>query len=120
PLASRVEDDGPEAAQRRQPLPDGLAREDIMVDVGSGACSCCGGALHPIGESVSEMLDFVPARLRVLRIRRPKYGCRACGAIHQAPAPERPITKGLARPALLAHVLVSKYCDHTPLYRQSQ
>jgi transposase len=66
------------------------------------------------------MLDFVSARLRVLRIRRPKYGCRACGTIHQAPAPERPITKGLASPALLAHVLVSKYCDHTPLYRQSQ
>jgi transposase len=66
------------------------------------------------------MLDFVPARVRVLRIRRPKYGCRACGTIHQAPAPERPIAKGLASPALLAHVLVSKYCDHTPLYRQSQ
>jgi hypothetical protein len=62
----------------------------------------------------------VPARLRVLRIRRPKYGCRTCGAIHQAPAPERPITKGLASPGLLAHVLVSKYCDHLPLYRQSQ
>lgn len=66
------------------------------------------------------MLDFVPARLRVPRIRRPKYGCRACGTIHQAPAPDRPIAKGLASPALLAHVLVSKYCDHTPLYRQSQ
>jgi transposase len=66
------------------------------------------------------MLDFVPASLRVLRIRRPKYGCRACGTIHQAPAPERPIAKGLASPALLAHVLVSKYCDHTPLYRQTQ
>ena len=69
---------------------------------------CCGGALHAIGESVSEMLDFVPARLRVLRIRRPKYGCRACGTIHQAAAPERPIAKGMASPGLLAHVLVSK------------
>ena len=66
------------------------------------------------------MLDHVPARLRVIRIRRPRYGCRACGTIHQAPAPERPIAKGLATPALLAHVLVSKYCDHLPLYRQSQ
>jgi transposase len=56
----------------------------------------------------------------LLRIRRPKYGCRACGTIHQAPAPERPIAQGLASPALLAHVLVSKYCDHTPLYRQTQ
>ena len=66
------------------------------------------------------MLDWVPARLRVIRIRRPKYGCRGCGSIHQAPAPERPIAKGLASPGLMAHVLVSKYCDHLPLYRQSQ
>jgi hypothetical protein len=66
------------------------------------------------------MLDHVPARLRVIRICRPRYGCRTCGTIHQAPAPERPIAKGLASPGLLAHVLVAKYCDHLPLYRQSQ
>ncbi len=66
------------------------------------------------------MLDHVPARLRVIRVCRPRYGCRACGTIHQAPAPERPIAKGLATPGLLAHVLVAKYCDHLPLYRQSQ
>jgi transposase len=70
--------------------------------------------------AVSEVLDYVPARLRVIRICRPRYGCRACGTIHQVPAPERPIAKGLATPGLLAHVLVSKYCDHLPLYRQSQ
>ena len=81
---------------------------------------CCGSALHLIGETTSEMLDHVPARLRIIRICRPRYGCRSCGTIHQAPAPERPIAKGLATPALLAHVLVSKYCDHLPLYRQSQ
>ena len=73
-----------------------------------------------IGESVSEMLDWVPAQLRVLRITRPKYACRTCDTVAQAPAPERPIAGGLATPALLAQVLVSKYCDHTPLYRQSQ
>jgi transposase len=106
---------------RRQALPDHLSREDITFDVDEGRlCPCCGGALHMIGETVSEMLDFVPARLRVLRIRRPKYGCRACGTIHQAAAPERPIARGMASPGLLAHVLVSKYCDHTPLYRQTQ
>jgi transposase len=66
------------------------------------------------------MLDHMPAQLRVIRIRRLRYGCRACGTIHQSPAPERPIAKGLASPALLAHVLVAKYCDHLPLYRQSQ
>ena len=109
----RVSDDRPS-------LPDHLPREDVTLDIDAGACPCCGGAIHEIGETVSEMLDYVPARLRVLRIRRPKYGCRACGTIHQAPAPERPIAKGLASPGLLAHVLVSKYCDHVPLYRQSQ
>ena len=107
-------------ASHRQGLPEHLPREDVAIDIDERVCPCCGGALHVIGETVSEMLDFVPAQLRVLRIRRPKYGCRACGTIHQAPSPERPIAKGMASPGLLAHVLVSKYCDHTPLYRQSK
>ena len=105
---------------RRKPLPDHLPREEVRIDVGAAACACCGGALHPIGESVSEVLDWIPAQFRVIRICRPKYGCRSCGTVSQAPAPERPIAGGLATPALLAQVLVSKYCDHTPLYRQSQ
>jgi len=105
---------------RRKPLPAHLPREEVRIDVGTAACACCGGALHPIGESVSEVLDWVPAQFRVIRICRPKYGCRNCGTVRQAPAPERPIAGGLATPALLAQVLVSKYCDHTPLYRQSQ
>jgi transposase len=110
----------PKGQDERPSLPAHLPREDRRLDVDHQACPCCGGALHLIGETVSEMLDHVPARLRVIRICRPRYGCRACGTIHQAPAPERPIAKGLATPALLAHVLVSKYCDHLPLYRQSQ
>jgi len=105
---------------RRQPLPEHLVREERRVDIDTAACTCCGGALHPIGETVSELLDWVPAQVRVLRIRRPKYGCRACERIHQAPAPPRAIAGGLATPALLAQVLVAKYCDHTPLYRQAQ
>jgi hypothetical protein len=56
-----------------------LAREDVQLDIEHRSCPCCGGPLHPIGETVSEMLDHVPARLRVIRIRRPRYGCRACG-----------------------------------------
>jgi transposase len=104
----------------RPSLPSHLSREDRRLDLEHQACSCCGGELHLIGETVSEMLDHVPARLRVIRICRPRYGCRACGTIHQAAAPERAIAKGLATPGLLAHVLVSKYCDHLPLYRQSQ
>ncbi|MEI6204922.1 MAG: IS66 family transposase zinc-finger binding domain-containing protein, partial [Enhydrobacter sp.] len=113
PSASRDRSDRPS-------LPEHLEREEVNLDLEVKACPCCGGALHDAGETVSEMLDWVPARLRVIRIRRPKYGCRSCGKIHQASAPERPIAKGLAAPGLLAHVLVSKYCDHLPLYRQSQ
>jgi transposase len=113
---------GPAGQDRsdRSSLPDHLEREELNLDLEVTACPCCGGVLHVAGETVSEMLDWVPARLRVVRIRRPKYGCRACGRIHQAAAPERPIAKGLATPGLLAQVLVSKYCDHLPLYRQSQ
>jgi len=76
--------------------------------------------LHVIGESVSEMLDWVPVQLRVIRTTRPKYACRTCETEVQAPAPERPIAGGLATLALLAQVLISKYCDHTPLYRQAK
>jgi hypothetical protein len=77
----------------RPSLPAHLPREDMRLDIEHQACPCCGSQLHVIGETISEMLDHVPARLRVIRIRRPRYGCRACGTIHQAPAPERPIAK---------------------------
>ena len=112
--------DNPDAPRRRKPLPDHLPREDVRLDIDDMTCACCGGALHVIGESVSETLDWVPAQLRVIRTTRPKYACRSCETVVQAPAPERVIAGGLATPALLAQVLVSKYCDHTPLYRQSQ
>ena len=105
---------------RRKVLPEHLEREERLLDIETSSCSGCGGKLHAIGESISEMLDWVPARLRVLRIRRPKYACRSCSTVAQAPAPERVIAGGLATPALIAQVLVSKYCDHNPLYRQSQ
>ncbi|MEN8377119.1 MAG: IS66 family transposase, partial [Gemmatimonadota bacterium] len=120
PPPASDEDSESRTASRRSTLPDHLPRDDVRLDVESHDCPGCGGRLHPIGEATSEMLDCVPAQLRVVRIRRPKYGCRACGTIHQAPAPERPIAKGLATPGLIAQVLVSKYCDHTPLYRQAQ
>ena len=102
-------------------LPAHLPRLEVLVDVEDKSCPCCGGALHAIGEDASEMLDLVPAQLRVKVIRRPRYACRACEeAIVQAPAPERPITGGMASEALLAHVLVAKYADFLPLYRQAQ
>jgi transposase len=102
-------------------LPVHLPRDEMVIDVESRECPCCGGALHLIGETRTEMLDRVPAQLRVKVIRRPRYGCRACGeAVVQAPAPERPIDGGMATEALLAQVLVAKFCDSLPLYRQSE
>src|SRR4051794_14901128 len=104
----------PRAARRRNlgALPAHLPRVEVLVDIEDKSCPCCGGMLHAIGESREEMLDIVPAQLRVKVIRRPRYGCRACEeAVVQAPAPERPITGGMATEALLAHVLVAKYAD---------
>jgi hypothetical protein len=93
-------------------LPVHLSRIEVLVDVEDKSCPCCGSSLHAIGESREEMLDIVPAQLRVKVIRRPRYACRACEeAVVQAPAPERPISGGMATEALLAHVLVAKYAD---------
>jgi transposase len=101
---------------KRKPLPEHLPREDIVLAIGGDICSCSGGRLHAIGESVSEMLDGVPAQLHVVRITRPKYACRSYNTVAQVTAPERLIAGGLATPALLVQVLVSKYRDHTPLF----
>ena len=102
-------------------LPAHLERIEQVVDIDSKACACCGGALHVIGEDVAERLDVVPTTFRVLVTRRPRYGCRACEAAPvQAPAPPRIVESGLPTEALIAHVLVSKYADHLPLYRQAQ
>jgi transposase len=84
------------------------------------ACPDCGGKLRPLGEDVSEMLEYVPASFKVIRTVRPKLSCGCCSRIVQEPAPHRPIDKGLAGPGLLAHVLVAKYAVHLPLYRQSE
>jgi transposase len=105
----------------RSSLPAHLERVEQVVDVESKACPCCGGTLHQIGEDVSERLDVVPATFRVLVTRRPRYGCRSCeNAVVQAPAPARIVEGGIPTEALIAQVLVSKYADHLPLYRQAQ
>ena len=105
----------------RGALPEHLPRVETIVDVESKTCPCCRGELHRIGEDVSERLDVVPAQFRVLVVRRPKYACRACeDGVIQAPAPARLIEGGLPTEATVAHVLVSKYADHLPLYRQAQ
>jgi transposase len=111
----------PPPKRNRGALPPHLPRIEVIVDIEDKTCPCCGGGLHVIGEDRAEMLDYIPARFQVRVIRRPRYGCRGCEeAVVQAPAPERPIDGGMATEALLAHVLVNKYSDHPPLYRQSQ
>ena len=112
-----------EAAQQQRParrvLPQVLPRETVEH---LPACTCpeCGATLRRIGEDVAEMLEYVPANFKVVRHVRPKLACTHCERIVQAPAPTRPIARGLAGPGLLAHILVAKYADHLPLYRQSQ
>jgi len=105
----------------RGSLPAHLPRVEMVVDIDDHACPCCGKALHRIGEDTGERLDIVPAQFRVLVVRRPKYACRACeNVVVQAPAPARLIEGGLPTEATVAQVLVSKYADHLPLYRQAQ
>jgi transposase len=103
----------------RGPLPAALPRETVEHAPGT-SCPECAGALRRIGEDVSEMLEYVPASFKVIRHVRPKFACACCQRIVQAPAPSRPIARGMAGPGLLAHVLVAKYADHLPLYRQVQ
>lgn len=121
---SRSVDGAPCAARRRTnrgALPAHLPRIECVVDVESTICPCCSGTLHRIGEDISERLDIVPAQFRVIVVRRPKYGCRSCeDVVVQAPAPVRLIEGGLPTDATVAQVLVSKYADHLPLYRQAQ
>jgi transposase len=104
----------------RRPLPEHLPRETHKHAPAETVCPDCGGALRLLGEDVSEMLEYVPGRFQVIRHVRPKLSCAACERIVQSPAPTRPIERGYAGPGLLAHVLVSKYADHLPLYRQSE
>lgn len=110
----------PEAKPRRgrRPLPDHLPRTEVVHD-SAETCPECGGAMRKVGEDVTEILDYVPGRFQVIRHVRPAYSCRRCEGMVQAPMPALPIERGLPSAGLLAHVLVSKYCDHLPLYRQS-
>lgn len=108
------------ARPARRPLPVHLPREVRTHLPKQEACPDCGGALRKLGEDVSEVLEHIPARLHVIRHVRVKLACTSCDKIVQAAAPSRPIERGMAGPGLLAHVLVSKYGDHLPLYRQSE
>ena len=105
----------------RGALPAHLPRVERVIDLDERTCPCCRGELHRIGEVVAERLDVVPAQFRVVVTRRPKYACRACeDVVVQAPAPARLVEGGIPTEATVAHVLVAKYADHLPLYRQAQ
>jgi len=109
----------PPRQHSRKPLPDHLVREDEVLSPGE-ECGRCGGSLKTVGEDVTEELEYVPGRFKVKRIVRPRMACSGCETFVQSPLPSRPIERGRPGPGLLAHVLVSKYADHLPLYRQSQ
>jgi transposase len=113
--------DTPRRPALRRPLPAHLPRETVVHEpVLACRCGCADPArLTRLGDDVTEVLEKVPARLKVIRHVRPRYACRACEAVLQAPAPGLPIERGRPGPGLLAHVLVSKYLDGLPLYRLS-
>jgi len=111
----------PEAQPKRgKPrVSDDVPRERVMLDPGE-TCAECGGKLRLVGEDVAEILELVAARLKVIETARLKKSCRQCEAMVQPAAPTRPVPRGMAGPGLLAHILVSKFDDHLPLYRQSE
>jgi transposase len=119
-LASEAAAVTPPRRPARKPLPAHLPRKTKTYAPEQTRCPACGGALRPLGENVSEKLEYVSAHFEVIRIVRPKLSCTGCEQVVQAPAPSRPIERGLAGPGLLAHVLVAKYADHLPLYRQAE
>src|SRR5271165_5340160 len=106
------------AKKTRRKLPEALPRREIVHEP---ACTCavCGGGLRKVGEDITEILDYIPGRFEVIRHVRPAYSCRKCEAMVQKPMPALPIPRGQAGSGLLAHVLIAKFCDHLPLYRQA-
>ncbi|MBO6798471.1 IS66 family transposase [Maricaulis sp.] len=116
---AEAEADEAPAKPKRNPLPAHLPRTEKVLSPGE-ACLSCGGDLKRLGEDVTEELEYVPGYFVVNRIVRPRMACSCCERMHQAALPSRPIEKGRPGPGLLSHVIISKYGDHLPLYRQSQ
>jgi transposase len=116
----RLPDVGEKGQPKRRPIPDHVPRVEVEISVAADACADCGGRLRRVGEDVTEELGYVPGRFIVNRIVRPRLTCSCCERFFQVQLPTRPIERGRPGPGLLAHVLVSKYADHLPLYRQSQ
>ncbi|HAU3160325.1 TPA: IS66 family transposase [Salmonella enterica subsp. houtenae] len=123
-LTGRVDDPAVQRPLRqtrtRKPFPESLPRDEKRLLPAATCCPDCGGALSYLGEDAAEQLELMRSAFRVIRTVREKHACTQCDAIVQAPAPSRPIERGIAGPGLLAHVLTSKYAEHTSLYRQSE
>ena len=114
-----AEDAKPEKKKRRQ-LPPEFPRRDV-VHAPPGVCKTCGGSeLRKVGESVTEVLRYVPGHFEVDRHVRPACSCRKCETMVQAPMPELPIPRGMVDASFLGHIVVAKFCDHLPLYRQAE
>ena len=108
------------AKKKRRALPPNVPRRDV-VHKPAGTCKACGGAeLRTVGESVTEVLEYIPGHFEVIRHVRPACSCRTCETMMQAPMPELPIPRGMAGPSFLAHIAIAKFCDHLPLYRQAE
>jgi transposase len=106
--------------KKRRTLPAELPRRDV-VHAPADVCKACGGDdLRKVGESVTEVLEYIPGRFEVVRHVRPACSCRKCEAMVQAPMPDLPIPRGMAGPGFLAHIAIAKFCDHLPLYRQAE
>ncbi|MEF6791965.1 IS66 family transposase, partial [Escherichia coli] len=123
-LTGRVDDPAVQRPLRqtrtRKPFPESLPRDEKRLLPAASCCPECGGSLSYLGEDAAEQLELMRSAFRVIRTVREKHACTQCDAIVQAPAPSRPIERGIAGPGLLARVLTSKYAEHTPLYRQSE
>ena len=119
PETSAPDEGGDRPSRRRPRVSDSTPRERQELDPGS-CCPDCGGDLRLVGEDVSEMLDLIAAQLKVVQIAWLKKSCRRCERMVQVPAPSRPISGSIAGAGLLAHILVSKFDDHLPLYRQHE
>jgi len=117
-IASAHTSPGPRPSRRPRVSAD-TPRERHELDPGD-TCPDCGGDLRLVGEDVSEILEMITAKLKVIEVARPKKSCRCCEKMVQAPAPSRPIPGSMAGGSLLAYVLVSKFDDHLPLYRQNE
>ncbi len=104
---------------KRRPIPDHIPRMEVELTSGDENCAQCGGGLRRLGEDLTKELEYVPGRFIVNRIVCPRFACSGCEAFTHATLPSRPIERGRPGPGLLAHVLMNKYADHLPLYRQS-